>query len=32
MDDSERLEVEAQDARDPEDVAPTFDPTEVADE
>lgn len=31
MEDRERLEVEAQDTCDPEDVAATFDPTEVQD-
>jgi hypothetical protein len=32
MTDDERLEVEAQDTCDPEDVATPFDPEEVADE
>lgn len=32
MEDRERLEVEAQDACDPEDVAVPFDPTDGADE
>lgn len=31
MDDKTKAEIEAQDSHDPEDVAPTFDPTEVSD-